>query len=97
MALGGGTAVLMNAAVARGIERPWPAVALAILGLIAYSRSRPDPVSFAFAVLLAQAAAVSLSAVATLNWAPFAHRGKRPVSFATDHPAPPEPWPASPD
>ena len=30
MALGGGTAVLMNAAVARGIERPWPAVALGV-------------------------------------------------------------------
>jgi hypothetical protein len=97
MALGGGTAVLMNAAVARGIERPWPAVALAILGLIAYSRSRPDPVSFAVAVLLAQAAAVSLSAVATLNWAPFPHRGKGPVSFATDPPVAPEPWPAGPD
>jgi hypothetical protein len=97
MALGGGTAVLMNAAVARGIERPWPAVALAILGLIAYSRSRPGPVSFAVAVLLAQAAAVSLSAVATLHWAPLAHRRKSPVNLATDPPAAPEPWPGGPD
>jgi hypothetical protein len=91
MALGGGTAVLMNAAVARGIERPWPAVALAILALIAYSRSRPGPVSFAVAVLLAQAAAVGLSAVATLHWVPLPHRRKSPVSLATDPPAPPEP------
>jgi hypothetical protein len=97
MALGGGTAVLMNAAVARGIERPWPAVALAILGLIAYSRSRPGPVSFAVAVLLAQAAAVSLSAVATLRWGPLAHRRKSPVSLATDPPGAPGPWPAAPD
>ena len=97
MALGGGTAVLMNAAVARGIERPWPAVALAILGLIAYSRSRPGPVSFAVAVLLAQAAAVGLSAVATLQWAPLAHRRKSRVSLATDPPGAPEPWPAAPD
>jgi len=89
--------VLMNAAVARGIERPWPAVALAILGLIAYSRSRPGPVSFALAVLLAQAAAVSLSAVATLQWAPLAHRRRSRVRLATDPPGAPEPWPAAPD
>jgi len=72
-------------------------VALAILGLIAYSRSRPGPVSFALAVLLAQAAAVSLSAVATLQWAPLAHRRKSRVSLATDPPGAPEPWPAAPD
>jgi hypothetical protein len=66
MALGGGTAVLMNAAVARGVARPWPAVALAIVGLTAYSRSRPDPLSFALAMLVAQAAAAILSMWSTL-------------------------------
>jgi hypothetical protein len=104
MALGGGTAVLMNAAVARGIERPWPAVALAIVGLIAYSRSRPDPVSFALAVLLAQGAAAALSAVSTLHPTPFGDRRKHlaagpvlPVRFATDPPSPAQPSPAAPD
>jgi hypothetical protein len=104
MALGGGTAVLMNAAVARGIERPWPAVALAIVGLIAYSRSRPDPVSFALAVLLAQGAAAGLSAVSTLHPTLFGDRRKHlaagpvlPVRFATDPPSPPQPSPAAPD
>ena len=66
MALGGGTAVLMNAAVARGVARPWPGVALAIVGLTAYSRSRPTPLSFAAAMLVAQAAATVLSTWSTL-------------------------------
>jgi hypothetical protein len=61
MSLGASTALLVNAAVARGVARPWPAIAVAIVALAVFSRSSPDPLSFAVGMLVAQAGAAVLS------------------------------------
>ena len=67
MAVAGGTSVLVNAGVARGIARPWPPLVIGMLGVTVCWATRPSAVAFALSVLVAQSAALVLSLWVTLR------------------------------
>jgi hypothetical protein len=61
MSLAGATAVAVNAAVARGVGRPWPPIVAGMILIGAISRLTATPFGLAVTVLAAHAMALAAS------------------------------------
>lgn len=70
MAMAGTTSVLLNAGVARGVRRPWPALVLGMVAVAACWAGRPPATTFAVTVLCAQAGTMLLSVWVCLRGRP---------------------------
>ena len=81
MALAGGSSVLVNAGVARGIARPWPPLVIGMLAVTVCWATRPSATVFALSILAAQSTALVLSLWVTL-------RGRRGSVIPGPVPAP---------
>jgi hypothetical protein len=79
MALAAATSVGVHMAIARGSRRPWPGLLVAAGIEMATAATRPRPVVFAGAVLIAQG--VTLATVVARLLAPQADERPRPVSL----------------